>query len=71
MPERESLVQGHIASTITRITERFEVDKQLDRGTFGAVFKCYDRKHGCIPCHVLPVSAVPPRTFPDPGPRDR
>ncbi|KAJ1486025.1 kinase-like domain-containing protein [Baffinella frigidus] len=38
--------EGHIASTITRITERFEVDKQLDRGTFGAVFKCYDRKHG-------------------------
>jgi len=71
MPELKSLMQGHIASTITRITERFEVDKQLDRGTFGAVFRCYDRKHGCIPFSFLPVSPLPPRTPPDLAPRIR
>mmetsp|Transcript_35064 Transcript_35064/g.109575 ORF Transcript_35064/g.109575 Transcript_35064/m.109575 type:complete len:326 (+) Transcript_35064:84-1061(+) len=37
--------EGHISSRIDRITDRFLVEKQLDKGTFGAVFRAYDRKH--------------------------
>jgi len=40
-----SWLQGHISSDISQITERFEVKRELDRGTFGAVFKAYDTKH--------------------------
>jgi hypothetical protein len=37
--------QGHIPRDIRSITERFDVERQLDRGTFGTVFACFDRKH--------------------------
>ena len=39
------LTQGHISSSVKRITDRFIVKRELDRGTFGAVFNAWDCKY--------------------------
>jgi hypothetical protein len=37
--------QGHIANDVSKITDRFDVKRPLDKGTFGAVFQAWDSKH--------------------------